>query len=82
MSYSLIQRQRLFEIVSDLSSYSVTEELDADEITVWILGDGCGDQEGESFEYFDDLLDYVTNDSAINAVVNDCDVLNPVLIAA
>ena len=82
MSYSLIQRQRLFEIVSDLSSYSVTEELDSDEITVWILRDGCGDQEGESFEYFDDLLDYVTNNNAINAVVNDCDVLNPVLIAA
>ena len=82
MSYSLIQRQRLFEIVSDLSSYSVTEELDSDGITVWTLRDGCGDQEGESFEYFDDLLDYVTNNKEINAVVNDCDVLNPVLIAA
>ena len=82
MSYSLTQRQRLFEIVSDLSSYSVTEELDSDGITVWTLLDGCGDQEGESFEYFDDLLDYVTDNKEINAVVNDCDILNPVLIAA
>ena len=82
VSYSQQQRQRLFEIVSDHTSYSVKEEKDSDGITVWALLDGCGDQEGDSFEYFEDLLDFVTNDESINNVVNECDVLNPVLIAA
>ena len=82
VSYSQQQRQRLFEIVSDHTSYSVKEEKDSDGITVWALLDGCGDQEGDSFEYFEDLLDFVTNVESINNVVNECDVLNPVLIAA
>ena len=82
MSYSQQQRQRLFEIVSDHSSYSVKEERDSDGITLWALCDGCGDQEGYSFEYFDDLLDFVTNDESINNAVAECDVLNPVLITA
>ena len=81
MGYSKTQRERLFTIVAENSSHTATEEKSTEgDWDVWVLRDGCGDMEGEPFDYFEDLLDFVCGNDEINNVVREDDVLNPVLI--
>ena len=81
MGYSKKQRERLFEIVGENSAHSVSEERSSEgDWTVWVLRDGCGDPDGDPFDYFEDLLDFVCGNNAINAVVREDEILNPELI--
>ena len=81
MAYTKTQRERLFQIVSENSCHHVTEEKSAEgNWDVWVLRDGCGDANGDPFDYFEDLLDFVCGNREIDAVVRECDVINPVLI--
>ena len=82
MGYSQKQRQRLFQIVSENSCHHVTEEpSECGGYTVWILRDGCGEPNGDPFEYFEDLFDFVSENRAIDAAAREDDVLNPELIS-
>ena len=81
MGYSQKQRQRLFQIVNENSCHYVTEERsECGGYTVWVLRDGCGEANGDPFEYFEDLFDFVSENRAIDAAAREDDVLNPVLI--
>ena len=81
MGYSKLQRDRLAVIVAENSAHTLTEEKSTEgDWTVWVLRDGCGDPDGDPFDYFEDALDFVCGNRAIDAVVRECDVINPVLI--
>ena len=80
MGYSQAQRQRLFEIIEEVTGCYVKETQDPELGRVFLLFEPSGELQGDPFDYFEDLWDYVSENREVDRISRADDVLNPVLI--
>ena len=57
---------QLNDAVTNCTSYSLQQSKDEEGETIYLLLDGCGDQDGDPFESLEDLEDYVCNSDEVH----------------
>ena len=65
MSSTTYTFDQLAGAISSCTSYSLKKSKDEDGLPVFLLLDGCGDQDGDPFEDLIDVQDYVTNNQEV-----------------
>ena len=57
--------QQLNNACTNCTSYFIRKARDEEGQTIYLLIDGCGDQDGDPFEELVDVEDYITNNSLV-----------------
>lgn len=57
--------QQLNNALTNCTSYWLRKATDNEGQTVFLLLDGCGDQDGDPFESLEDVADYITNNQDV-----------------
>jgi len=61
--------EQLREAVQECTSYDLVHVFD-DDVDEYVLIDPYGDQDGDAFQYLDDVVDFITNNKQVEEYLN------------